>query len=193
MEQRPFPGAPGSFALIFSKEFRTIAEKLIESDNERSRMLGETLDSLSVILLTPRPYFDLFMSIGEYYPTLQRFWNDEVFAANGGIKGSEEVKMTKTSDVKGGFDMDAKVADFDAQSFNVLMGTLQFTQDRDQIEKISGNDPEMKEQMMIMNQILWAIYMGVFNDEYFKRNHEVFTKAGNAAEAEVKEALSKMN
>jgi hypothetical protein len=193
MEQRPFPGAPGSFSLIFSKEFSSVAEKLIESGNERSRMLGETLGSLSVILLTPRPYFDLFMSIGEYYPALQRFWNDEVFAANGGKKGSGEIKMSKAEDVKGGIDMEAMTSDFDPQSFNVLMGTLQFTQDREQIEKISGDDQEMKEQMMIMNQIIWAIYMGVFNDEYFSRNHELFTRVGNEAETEVKELLKDMN
>jgi hypothetical protein len=193
MEQRPFPGAPGSFALIFSKEFSTIAEKLIGSDSERSQMLGETLGSLSVILLTPRPYFDLFMGIGEYYPALQRFWNDEVFVVNGGKRGSGEVKMTKVDEVKGGIDMGAMTSDFDPQSFNTLMGTLQFTQDREQIEKISGSDQEMKEQMMIMNQLIWAIYMGVFNDEYFKRNHELFTRIANDAEGEFKELLESMN
>lgn len=188
--QRAFPGFPEGFNMIFSKQIFEASLLLEQHNTERSKNLCEIYQGLSLCLLAPRAYFDLFMSIGPYYQEMQTFWNKEVYSKNGGVSGSGEVMMI-TPEESG---VSTSIIDeLPAEPFNLLMGILSFTQDKKALNDIPGVNDELKEQMMIFNQVVWAIYMGSFKGSYFDKNLEVFSKAGLQAQKELNSLRTDLN
>lgn len=187
---KPFPGSPETFNLIFSRNLFDSSMELEKHGTQRSLQFGEILQGLSLCLLAPRSYFDLFMKIAPYYGELNSFWNNEVYAKNGGTIGSGQTLMVDVDAV--GVDTSI-LNEIHPASFNLVMGLVSFTQDEKAIAGIPGVSEEMKEQMMILNQILWAIYMSVFNPSFFDRNVEVFTKIALQAQKEINTDRNDLN
>jgi hypothetical protein len=189
MSQRAFPGFPEGFNMIFSRQIFDASLKLENHGSERSKQFCEIYQGLSVCLLAPRAYFDLFIGIGPYYDEMQTFWNESYYI-NVGVSGSGKVEFI-TSDTSG---LDTSIIDdIPADPFNLLMCILSFSQDKNAIEGIPGINDEIREQMMILNQIIWAIYMGSFKDDYFAKNLKVFTDAGLQAQKELNALRTDLN
>lgn len=190
MSQRAFPGFPEGFNMIFSRQIFDASLQLENHGSERSKQLCEIYQGLSLSLLAPRAYFDLFMSIGPYYDEMQTFWNKEVYNKNGGVSGSGKTMLIATED--SGLDTSI-VDDLPPEPFNLLMGILSFTQDKTAIEGIPGINDEIREQIGIVNRIVCAIYMGSFKESYFAKNLKAFTDAGLQAQKELNQLRSDLN
>ena len=190
MTQRAFPGFPEVYNMIFSRQIFDASLQLENHESERSKQLCEIYQGLSVCLLAPRAYFDLFVSIGPYYEEMQNFWNKEVYHKNGGVSGSGEIMLIKTDE--SGLDT-SMIDDLPTEPFNLLMGILAFTQDKNAIEGIHGINDEIREQITIFNQLVWAIYMGCFKESYFAKNLKVFTDAGLQAQKEINALRTDLN
>jgi hypothetical protein len=179
MNARPFPGAPDGFNLVLSKQLSDSSEALNSRDNEASQGLASIYQGLALCLLASRAYFDLFMKIGSYYQELTNHWSKEVLSKNPSPVGLSLVAITKA-------DVDTTIInDLDGDSFHVLTSLVMFTQDKAIINNPDTSGPMTEEQMLILNQILWAIYIGLFSKEHFDRNVRVFTEAYKQAKVEL--------
>ena len=190
MEARPFPGSPHMFNMIFSKELYNAALELDKHDSQRSKQMAEIYEGLSLCLLAPRAYFDLFMRIGPYYQEMQEFWNHKVYVENGGVLGSKKDMFMEVDKISTDLSI---VNDLPAQPFNLLMGLLAFTQDETAISNIPHVNDELREQITIFNQMIWAIYMGAFKPDYFAKNLEVVVKSGKEAQRELNASRTDVN
>ncbi len=190
MEARPFPGSPHMFNMIFSKELYNAALELDKHDSQRSKQMAEIYEGLSLCLLAPRAYFDLFMRIGPYYQEMQEFWNHKVYVENGGVLGSKKDMFMEVDKISTDLSI---VNDLPAQPFNLLMGLLAFTQDENAINNIPHVTDELREQITIFNQMVWAVYMGAFKPDYFDKNLEVFVKSGKEAQKELNASRTDVN
>lgn len=190
MSQRAFPGFPEGFNMIFSRQIFDASIQLENHGSEKSKQLCEIYQGLAVCLLAPRAYFDLFMGIGPYYDEMQTFWNKEVYLKNGGVAGSDKTMLI--SPEESGLDTSI-LNDIPAEPFNLLMGILSFTQDKNAIEGIPGINDEIREQISIINRIVWAIYMGSFKESYFAKNLKIFSDAGLQAQKELNSLRTDLN
>ncbi len=190
MSQRAFPGFPEGFNMIFSRQIFDASIQLENHGSEKSKQLCEIYQGLAVCLLAPRAYFDLFTNIGPYYKEMQDFWNKEVYQKNGGIPGAGKTMLVDVDD--SGVDTSI-IDDLPADPFNLLMSILSFSQDKNAIEGIPGINDEIREQMMIFNQIVWAIYMGSFKGDYFVKNLKTFSEAGLQAQKELNALRTDLN
>lgn len=190
MEQRPFPGSPRGFNLVFSQHLSEATDELQKNGTERSLQLADILGALSMCLLSSRSYFDLFIRIGGYYPELQSFWNEEVYKKNGGVIGTGVGKLKDSNEIT----VDKSIVDqLPPESVNLIGGILSFTQNKDEIDNIPDVDDQLREQMLIFNQMIWAIYMGLFNPKFFEKNLETFVTSAKEAEVEIAAMLKEIN
>jgi hypothetical protein len=179
MNSRPFPGAPDGFNLVFSKQLFESSEVLNSSESDASQGLASIYQGLSLCLLASRAYFDLFMKIGSFYQELSNYWSKEILSKNPSHGGLSLVAITEV-------DVDSTIINnLDGASFHVLTALMMFTQDKDIINNPDTSGPMTEEQMTILNQVLWSIYIGLFNKEYFDRNVRVFTEAYKRAKEEL--------
>jgi hypothetical protein len=119
------------------------------------------------------------MRIGSYYPELADHWSKEVLSKNPTPGGLSLVAITES-------DIDRTILnDLEEGPFNVLISLVMFTQDESVIKNPNTSGPMTEEQMYILNQVLWAIYIGLFKKEYFDRNVRVFSEAFKQAKAEL--------
>lgn len=179
MNARPFPGAPDGFNLVFSKQLFESSQVLSSKENDASQGLSTIYQGLSLCLLAPRAYFDLYMRIGSYYPELADHWSKEVLSKNPTPGGLSLVAITES-------DIDHTILnDLEEGPFSVLISLVMFTQDKSVIKNSNTSGPMTEEQMYILNQIVWSIYIGLFKKEYFDRNVRVFTEAYKQAKEEL--------
>jgi hypothetical protein len=179
MNARPFPGAPDGFNLVFSKQLFESSEVLSSNENDASQGLATIYQGLSLCLLASRAYFDLFMKIASYYPELSNYWSKEILSKNPTKGGLSLVAITEA-------DVDSTIInDLDMASFHVLTSLVMFTQDKAIINNPNTSGPMTEEQMTVLNQITWAIYIGLFSKEHFDRNVMVFTEAYKQAKEEL--------
>lgn len=174
--RQQFPGAPANINLVMSEQFHDFSKKLAMG-NINSRNLANIYKGLSLCLVAPRSYFDLFTEISTYYDDFISYWNKEIVAKNSDSKGLSMMDVSKT-------DIDTSIIDdMDRQCFNLLMGVLSFTQK----EATPQNGP-FGEQMSILNKIVWAIYIGCFRQDFFNKNVRVFEEAYKRAKVEQRES-----
>jgi hypothetical protein len=180
MSERPFPGAPDGFNLVLSKQLFDSSEVLNSCENEASQGLASIYQGLSLCLLASRAYFDLFMKIGTFYPELANHWAKEIIGKiqfqGGGLSLVEVTEAGVDSTI---------INDLNADSFYVLTALIMFTRDESVIKNPDTAGPMTEEQMSILHQVFWAIYIGLFNKEYFDRNVRVFSEACKQAKEEL--------
>lgn len=175
MTTKQFPGTPEFFDLIFAKNLAQASDDLSSHGTEESKKLADIFTSLSMCLLSQRDYFDLMNDVNKYYSDVKKFWDEEVFKANGGKIGSGKIEFKEAEEVNG---IDKKLLEsLYPPAFNLLMGMLTFTQDRDAISKSPDFNEELFEQMSILNRILYTIYIGCFNRGILEKNHRIFVEA----------------
>jgi hypothetical protein len=176
-----FPGAPANINLVMSEQFHEASKKLAMG-NINSRNLANIYKGLSLCLVAPRSYFDLFTEISTYYDEFIAYWNKEIVAKNSGSKGLSMMDVSKT-------DIDTSIIDdMDGQCFTLLMGVLSFTQK----EATPQNGP-FGEQMSVLNKIVWAMYIGCFRMDFFNKNVRVFEEAYKRAKVEQGESAKYRN
>jgi hypothetical protein len=184
IEPSVFPGVPDGLNLVLSKQLFEASLKLDAMGNDTSVQLSEVYQSLSLCLLVPSSYFELFRSIGEYYDEMHDYWNNEVFIKNGGRLGSSiKFELEKDDSI-----IDSSILDeLDPEAFNLMMGLVFYTQDQDVIKDYSGDN---KEKFSILNRVFWAVYMGLFKREYFEKNYATFVVAGTKAKNELQALMN---
>lgn len=190
MEARPFPGAPENISQVLSKTLFDASLELENHGNERSKKMAQIYEGLSLCLLAPRAYFDLFMKIGPHYQEMQDFWNHKVYMENGGVLGSKKRELINSSDVSADLSI---VNDIPADPFNILVGCLSLTQDEESINSIPNVSETIKEQIYIFNQILWAVYIGAFKSEFFDIIHSIFSQSIGEAHRELNRDRKDLN
>jgi hypothetical protein len=182
-ETHIFPGVPDGLNMVFSKQLFEASLKLDAMGNDTSVQLSEIYQSLSLCLLEPRSYFELFRSIGEYYDEMHHYWNNEVFIKNGGKLG-DSLRLKITDDIK----VDVSILnELDPDAFNLLMGLVSYTQDPDVIKDYSEDN---KEKFSILNRVFWSVYIGLFKREYLEKNYATFVVAGTKAKNELQALMN---
>ena len=186
MDAREFPGAPYVFDRIFSKKF---FEASLEGKDggPKTIQFSETLQGLSLALLAPRSYYDLFTETQKYYPELSVYWNSVL--SNSG-KGVQQVSLDQMEGI--GIPSEI-VKELPPGAFSLLTGTLAFSQDPKVINDLPQSGEREAEQFRVFNLLLWTIYIGCFKQEFFERNHRVFWGAAQAAQKEAKEMFFSSN
>jgi len=175
---REFPGAPEPFVGPFTD---TLIEAIRSSSNgDLNPRFRVAFDALSLCLVTPRSYFDLYMDVMSIYPRISNVWNDEVFARNGGELGSGKMMTMDVDASIEGVDMSI-VKQLDSGFVAVLMGMVSFSQDQKILRQM---DDTTAEQLSCYNRIVWLLYMSLFRREWFDEVIGVFEQAAKRAKEE---------
>lgn len=175
---RQFPGAPEHFVGPFSE---TLLEAIRSSSNEGlTSRLRVCFDGLTLCLLTPRSYFDLYMDVMSIYPRISDVWNKEVFEKNGGKLGSGEMMTMGVDELVDGVDMSI-VKSIDGGCVAVLMGMVSFSQDPKILRQM---DEVTSEQLSCYNRIVWLLYMSLFRKTWFDEVVGIFERGAKRAKEE---------
>jgi len=158
---KAFPGPPMGMGMIIPIKIKQASE-FLNRGNERSKKLSRIMSGIFESMIQPGPrYFSLYEKIGDAYPKMSKFWNDEVFN-----KMSGKPDMVEVGDVKKntGIDFEELVSGIDPEGFNYLQATIMFVKNvRNHAQKESADEIERCE---IFYPMLWSVYISVFKDEY---------------------------
>ena len=168
---KAFPGPPLGMGLIIPIKIKQTAEFLNKGD-ERSQKLGKIMFGIfDAMTKNDDSYFKLYEKIGEIYPKMSKFWNDEVFHKMNNKSGIAEVGDVKKIT---GIDFEKLVSGIDPEGFNYLQATIMFIKNvRNHAQKETADDIERCE---ILYPMLWSVYISVFKDEYLDEILEIVYK-----------------
>lgn len=185
MSAKQFPGFPEALNIFISQKIFDCSLDLAGRGNKKSEELSIVYQGLSLALLAPRTYFDLYMNLRKPYPAMMKFWS-EVQKKNAGqaINIGSGLPVVEVGDVQG---LDLTILDQMApEAINHLMGMLSMTK-KENAKHSPMYDENTEEQFMILNEILWSIYIGLFQEEFFQSNLRIFGQSLEQAQKELDE------
>lgn len=185
MTAKPFPGFPEALNVFISQKIFDCSLDLAGRGNKKSEELSIVYQGLALALLAPRTYFDLFMSLRKPYPEMIKFWS-EVQKKNAGqaINIGSGLPVVEVGEVQG---LDLSIINQMApEAINHLMSMLSMTKS-EHAKNSPFYDENTEEQFMILNEILWSIYIGLFQEEFFQSNLRIFGQAFEQAQKELDE------
>lgn len=185
MSAKPFPGFPEGLNIFLSEKIFDCSLDLADRENKKSKDLSIIYQGLALSLLAPRTYFDLFMNLRNPYPEMMKFWS-EVQKKNAGqaINIGSGLPVIGVGDVQG---LDLSIINQMAPvAINHLMAILEMTK-KENAKNTPFYNEGMDEQFMILNEIIWSIYIGLFKEEFFQSNLRIFGQSLEQAQKELDE------
>lgn len=160
------------------KEFITekayeIGQKL-QSGNQKSKDLGLLLIHSAVLAkVKPTSFIKMCDEISPVYQDLNQFWNQEIFAKMGGVKGSGKFKAIEVekANEKTGIDMESMVDGIDTEGFNSLQATIPF------LKQVPAKTPEDFLVFKLFETIFWAVFISTFKEEYIPKITEIMGRS----------------
>ena len=185
MTAKPFPGFPEGLNIFISQKIFDCSLALAGRGNKKSEDLSIVYQGLALALLAPRTYFDLFMNLRKPYPAMVKFWS-EIQKKNAGqaMNIGSGLPVIETENVQ---DLDLSIMNqMDPEAINHLMAMMSMTKSEN-AKRSPGYNQNMEEQFGILNEIFWAIYIGLFQEEFFQSNLRIFGQALEQAQKELDE------
>ena len=147
----------------------TIGQKL-QSGNQKSKDLGLLLIHSAVLAkVKPTAFIKMCDEIAPVYQALNKFWNQEIFAKMGGVKGSCKFNAIEVEQAneKTGIDMESMVDEIDPEGFNSLQAIIPF------LKQVPAKTPEDFLLFKLFETIFWAVFISTFKEEYIPKLTEI--------------------
>jgi hypothetical protein len=164
-KMKKFPGAPPLVNKAVSDSLIKAAGLINPDKTKRGEQAQEILVTLSACLLSPPAYFDLYSSLVPKMKKQFEWWNKNIFYKEGRTPGDPTLLMRDSKEVK----EIEETGDLGVEGWNLF--TLNVKAIRSVQDKYNGHP--LTEAYQILDSILWCIYVGFCNSEYFEENYRV--------------------
>jgi len=138
----------------------------LQAGNQKSKDLGLLLIHSAVLAkLKPTQFIKMVDEIAPVYKSLNQFWNEEVFAKLGGIKGAgtfNAIEVEKANEGTG-IDMEGMVEGIDPEGFNKLQAIIPFK------GKVPAKTPEDFLLFKLFETVFWSVFISTFKEEYIPK------------------------
>lgn len=146
-----WPGAPKEDGSFFTKLTLELAKDFSEFSNERSKRISVVLQNLaSAMLEDSRPYYDMFISLQNFYPQMSEDWNSLYLKKGGKLGSGTFVKVEIDQETRGIVDQYSPEAIMKIQTIIPIL--------RDSIAKLSKTNPEAERI-----HIIYIFYSSIIN------------------------------
>ena len=157
-----WPRAPKEDGSFFTKLTLELAKDFSESSNERSKRISVVLQNLaSAMLEDSKPYYDMFISLQNFYPQMSEDWN-ALYLKKGGEPGSGTF-------IKAEIDGETlRIVDqYSPQAIMKIQAIIPFL--KDSIAKLPKTNPEA-ERIHIIHVFYSSIFNGIIlQDKWFDK------------------------
>lgn len=146
----------------------------LQSGNQKSKDLGLLLIHSAVLAkVKPTAFIKMCDEIAPVYQALNKFWNQEIFAKMGGVKGSGKFNAIEVEQAneKTGIDMESMVDGIDPEGFNSLQAIIPF------LNQVPAKTPEDFLLFKLFETIFWAVFISTFKEEYIPKLTEIMGRS----------------
>jgi hypothetical protein len=167
---KEFPGPPPLLNKAVSDSLIKAAGLINPDRTKKGEQVQEIFITLSVCLLNPPAYFDLYSSLAPKMEKQFEWWNKNIFYKEGRTPGDPTLIMKDSKEEK----EIGKIDDLGIEGWNLFVFNIEAI--RKVMQKHNGNP--LTGSYQILDAILWCIYVGICNPEFFEENYSVIKKVG---------------